>query len=124
MFTRPTGFCSLAAMPKAPPPPPTHPGEFLRLEVLPALSAAHQGQGLRVLADALHVPLDQLSRFEKGLNGVTPTLALKLARVLPTAGSAADWMARQAAYDLWKCEQALGAHVAVLEPLGKPQKRR
>jgi hypothetical protein len=36
---------------------PAHsPEEFLRLEMLPALSAAHGGPGLRLLAEALHVP--------------------------------------------------------------------
>jgi plasmid maintenance system antidote protein VapI len=65
-----------------------------------------------------------LSKLVRGDTGVTPLMALRLARVLPGEDSAADWLARQAAYDLWKCEQAMGPKLQSLTPIGGPKGRR
>jgi addiction module HigA family antidote len=73
---------------------PTHPGELLRKEVLPAAGltqtqlAQHMGVSRRTVAALLH---------EK--RGVTPDLAHRLARVFHTTPDV--WLTMQQAVDMW-----------------------
>jgi addiction module HigA family antidote len=81
--------------------PPTHPGEVLREDVLPALrlSVTEAARQLGVSRQTLHGIL-----AEK--NPVTPVMALRLGRF---CGNGPDvWLRMQAAYDLWEAQQQIG----------------
>ncbi len=72
---------------------PTHPGEILREDVLPALgiSKAEIARNLRVSRQQLYDILGEKKP-------VTPQMALRLAKLLST--SAESWLRMQHAYDL------------------------
>lgn len=61
-------------------------------------------------ARALHIPHRHVYALRDSKRGITPLLALKLARYFPGT-SAAEWLALQAAYDL---EQTRRDHEAAL----------
>ncbi|TFZ01245.1 HigA family addiction module antitoxin [Ramlibacter rhizophilus] len=76
---------------------PPHPGETLRDDVLPAL-----GLSVTAAAEALQVTRAALSRVLNGRAAISPEMALRLEQWLGTerGGSAAAWLAQQAAFDL------------------------
>ena len=79
---------------------PTHPGEILREEVLPALrlSVSEAARQLRVTRQTLH-------RILSGRSAVTPEMALRLGRF---CGNGPDlWLRMQQAYDLWQAREQL-----------------
>jgi addiction module HigA family antidote len=82
---------------------PSHPGETLREDVLPAL-------GLTVTDAAVQLGVTRaaLSRVLNGRAGVSPEMALRFEGWLGVAnGGRADlWIAQQAAYDLWQARKA------------------
>ena len=82
--------------------PPTHPGELLRDDVLPALrlSVSQAARDLGVSRQLLHNIL-----AEKG--GVSPEMALRLARLCGDTPEA--WLRMQEAHDLWHARQRIGA---------------
>jgi addiction module HigA family antidote len=83
---------------------PTHPGEILREDVLPALrmSVSQAARELGVSRQLLH-------RILAGRAPVTPEMAVRLGK---WAGNGpALWLGMQQAFDLWHAEQALGAEV-------------
>ena len=64
---------------------PTHPGEMLLEEFLTPM-----GLGQAELADAIHVPYQQLNEIINEHQSVTPSIALRLAKFF---GMSADfWM--------------------------------
>ena len=74
---------------------PTHPGEILREDLLPALrlSVAEAARQLRVTRQTLH-------RILSGRSAVTPEMALRLGRF---CGNGPDlWLRMQRAHDLWR----------------------
>ena len=75
--------------------PPTHPGEMLREDFLPpyALTANE-------LAFALGVSRQSVYELLRETRGVTPLMALRLARLF--GNSPAFWLNAQQAWDLWK----------------------
>ena len=80
---------------------PTHPGEILREDVLPALrlSVTEAARELGVSRQTLHGILSEKSP-------VSPTMALRLGRF---CGNGPElWLRMQAAYDLWEAAQELG----------------
>lgn len=80
--------------------PPTHPGELLRVDILPALgvSVAAAARDLQVSRQLLHGIL-------VGRRPVTPAMALRLGRY---CGNGPElWLAMQTAYDLWHAERAI-----------------
>jgi addiction module HigA family antidote len=81
---------------------PTHPGEILREDVLPALKLPPQEA-----ADQLGVPLDDLVRVLNAEAPVTAELAARIEAWLgrDTGGDAEFWLAMQAQYDLWHAHQ-------------------
>lgn len=85
---------------------PPHPGTILKADVLPEL-----GLTVTQAAEQLGVSRVQLSRFINGKSGVTPELAIRLAKWIP-APTAIMWLQMQADYDLWKAEQ-LGQNLRV-----------
>ena len=57
--------------------PPTHPGEMLLEEFLNPMSLTQ-----RELADAIHVPYQRINDIINGRRGITPSIALRLAKRL------------------------------------------
>ena len=77
---------------------PTHPGEILREDVLPALGitqavfASHLGVSRLTVSEVLH---------EK--RGVSAEMAVRIARVI--GGTPQSWLHMQEAVDIWEVEQ-------------------
>jgi antitoxin HigA-1 len=82
---------------------PTHPGELLREDVLPAL-----GLTVTAAAEQLGVTRAALSRVLNGRAAISPEMALRLEGWLGVEhGGRADlWIAQQAAFDLWQARKA------------------
>ena len=82
---------------------PPHPGETLRLDVLPAL-----GLNVTQAATQLRVTRAALSRVLNGRAAISPEMALRLKGWLglENGGRADSWIAQQAAYDLWRASKA------------------
>lgn len=76
---------------------PPHPGEALREDVLPAL-----GISIAALARHLCYSRGQLSTVLNGHSAITADLAHRLE--LAGLGKARQYLAEQAAYDLWQAE--------------------
>jgi len=79
---------------------PTHPGEMLRDDVLPALgiSVSEAARRLRVSRQTLH-------RILAGHAGVTPDMAVRLGKFCGNGPGL--WLRMQQAYDLWHAERRL-----------------
>lgn len=84
--------------------PPTHPGEILREDVLPALnlSVAEAARQLRVSRQTLH-------RVLSGRSGVSAEMAVRLGKFCGNGPGL--WLRMQQAYDLWHAEQRLRAEL-------------
>ena len=83
---------------------PTHPGEILREDVLPALglSVAEAARQLRVSRQMLH-------RVLAGRSAVSADMAVRLGRF---CGNGPDlWLRMQAAHDLWHAQRRLQREV-------------
>ena len=87
---------------------PMHPGEVLKELYLDPL-----GMGTIALARRLDVPRTRIERLVKGVTGVTPDTALRLARAFNT--TPAYWMNMQANYDIAAASKKLD--VSGIEPL-------
>ncbi len=77
---------------------PTHPGELLREDVLPAL-----GMTQAEFAENLGVSRLTVSELLHEKRALTPDMAVRLSRLIGT--TAESWLAMQAALDLWGLEQ-------------------
>ena len=73
---------------------PPHPGEFIQVTYMEPL-----GLSCRALAAHLQVAASTLHRILQGRSGISPEMALRLAKVL--GRSPESWLAMQNAYDLW-----------------------
>ncbi len=80
--------------------PPTHPGEMLREDVLPALelSVSEAARQLGVSRQTLH-------RIMAGTHSITPEMAVRLGKFCGNGPRL--WLAMQQAYDLWHAERRL-----------------
>jgi len=83
---------------------PTHPGDLLREDVLPALriSVSEAARKLRVSRQTLH-------RILAGDAGVTPDMAVRLGKFCGNGPGL--WLRMQQAYDLWHAEQRLASEL-------------
>lgn len=83
---------------------PTHPGEVLREDVLPAMrvSVSAAARELRVSRQALHAILAAKA-------AVTPEMAVRLGKFCGNGPGL--WLRMQQARDLWEAEQRLAAEV-------------
>ena len=81
---------------------PTHPGEILREDVIPALKLTRQDTAV-----LLGVPLDELTGVLDGTAPVTAEFAARIEAWLGVdhGGDAEFWLAMQAQYDLWQTHQ-------------------
>ena len=77
---------------------PTHPGEVLRHDVLPALKMT-QGE----LAKRLGVSRLSVSELLHGKRSLSADMAVRVGRLTNT--TAESWLRMQAAVDLWELEQ-------------------
>jgi len=92
---------------------PTHPGEVLRLDVLPELRLTQAE-----FADHLGITRHRLSEILHGKRSVTPDTAMRLARVLGTGPEV--WLGMQQALDLWDALRSPEAkEIAKLRPIRK-----
>jgi len=74
---------------------PTHPGTMLLLEFLEPM-----GISQKTLADAIHVPYQQINEIINQKRGITPATALHLAKYF---GMSADfWLNLQIRWDLYR----------------------
>jgi addiction module HigA family antidote len=77
---------------------PPHPGEFIRSVYLEPF-----GISVRSLAENLGVAPSTLNRVVSGKSGISPEMALRLAKAL--GRSPESWLAMQDHYDLWQARQ-------------------
>jgi len=89
---------------------PTHPGEILREDVLPALDVTKTR-----LASLLHVSRQTLYDILGEKQPVTPQMALRLGRLLGNGPEI--WVRMQGAYDLAVAAQAMGPELEQISTL-------
>ena len=78
---------------------PTHPGEMLLEEFLKPMGITQ-----RELANAINVPYQRVNEIINGKRGITPSTALRLAKVF---GVSADfWMNIQLRWDLYFAKES------------------
>jgi antitoxin HigA-1 len=79
---------------------PTHPGEILREDVLPAMrvSVAQAARDLRVSRQYLH-------KILRGEAPITPDMAVKVGKLVGNGPSL--WLRMQQAHDLWHAQRRL-----------------
>jgi antitoxin HigA-1 len=87
---------------------PTHPGEVLREDVLPAL-----GMSVTAAAAALNVTRQTLHRVLAGTTAVTPEMALRLGKLCGNGPGL--WLRMQQAHDLWHAERRLSDELASIK---------
>ena len=79
---------------------PPHPGEVIRELCLEPLSLS-----VTAAARALGVTRKALSELLNGRTGVSPAMALRLAKAFDI--TAASWLSLQQQYDLWKARRTV-----------------
>ncbi len=79
---------------------PTHPGEILREDVLPAL-----GRPKAEIARLLGISRETLYRILDEEQPITPATAVKLGKLCGNGGGI--WVRMQADYDLWAAERTV-----------------
>ncbi len=88
--------------------PPTHPGEVLREDVLPAL-----GLSVSEAARRLGISRQQLHRVLACTHPITTEMALRIGKF---AGNGPGlWLRMQQAYDLWHAGQRMKAELSKIE---------
>jgi len=89
--------------------PPIHPGEMVRVDVLPAL-----GLSVSEAARRLGISRQQLHRVLACTHPITTEMALRLGKL---AGNGAGlWLRMQQAYDVWHVERRLKEELARIKP--------
>jgi len=93
---------------------PTHPGEILREDVLPAL-----GVGVTEAAQLLRISRMTLYRILSGKASVTPEMAVRIGKLC--GNGPVVWVRMQEAHDLWGAERKLAEEVAAIPTLQPPR---
>jgi len=89
---------------------PTHPGEMLFEEFLKPM-----GINQRELSNAINVPYQRINEIINGKRGITPSTALRLAKVF---GVSADfWMNIQLRWDLYFAQEVESDALENIKPL-------
>lgn len=87
---------------------PTHPGEMLREDVLPAL-----GLSVSEAARRLGISRQQLHRVLACTHPITTEMALRIGKF---AGNGPDiWLKMQLSYDLWHAEKRMKDELSNIE---------
>jgi antitoxin HigA-1 len=92
--------------------PPTHPGELLREELMPAARLTQEG-----LAGRLGVSRRTINEIVSEKRSVSADMAHRLARFFNTTPE--FWLGLQQDVDLWKSRQAAEREYAKIKPLKK-----
>lgn len=79
---------------------PPHPGEFIQATYMEPFALS-----CRYLAEQLDVAASTLNRVLKKQSGVSPEMALRLAKAL--GRSPESWLSMQDAYDLYQAKKAV-----------------
>ena len=87
---------------------PTHPGEVLREDVLPAI-----GVSVTAFAQAIGVSRQTVHAILRGDKGITPAMALRIGKFVGNGPGL--WLRMQQAHDLWLAERALAQTLAGIE---------
>lgn len=87
---------------------PTHPGELLREDVIPAT-----GKAKTVIARRLGISRQHLYDILSERKPVSPEVAVRLAKLF--GGTPISWVRMQGAYDAWHAEREVD--VSNIEPL-------
>lgn len=87
---------------------PTHPGEIVREDVLPAL-----GMGVTEAAKAMKVSRQTLHRVLSGKSTVTPEMALRLGKFC--GNGPGIWLRMQETHDLWHAKRAIASDLAKIK---------
>ncbi len=96
--------------------PPTHPGEVLREDVLPALDLS-----VSEAARRLGISRQQLHRVLACTHPITTEMALRIGKF---AGNGPGlWLRMQQAYDLWYAEQRMKAELSKIETVASAESR-
>ena len=93
---------------------PTHPGELLRVEILP-----ETGLTQSELARRLSISRRALSEIVKERRAVTPDVAHRLARIFNTSPEL--WLNMQQAVDVWETYEANRSVYTKIKPLNGKQ---
>lgn len=80
--------------------PPTHPGEMLREDILPAV-----GKPKAEIARLLGIPRQQLYDILDEKKPVSPAVAVRLGKLF--GNDAGLWIRMQGAYDQWHAERSV-----------------
>lgn len=80
---------------------PSHPGEVIK-----ELCLKPMGLSVTDVAKGLGISRKTLSAILNGRAGISPVMALRLAKAFDT--SPESWLNQQMQYDLWTAEQNLG----------------
>lgn len=86
---------------------PTHPGEILKEDVLPAINLS-----ITEAARQLGVSRQSLHKLLSGAVAVTPEMALRLGRWCGNGPGL--WLRMQQAHDLWHAERAMADELAAI----------
>ena len=88
---------------------PTHPGEMLLEEFLIPM-----GMTQRELAKAIHVPYQRVNEIVNKRRGVTPSTALRLAKLFEMSED--FWVNLQLRWDLYRAQQAEARQLEKIQP--------
>lgn len=89
---------------------PTHPGEILREDVIPAT-----GRSKTEIARLLNLSRQALYEIMAERQGVTPQIAARLGRLFGNGPEL--WLRLQQDYDLWHVQRDLAAELAAIPNL-------
>jgi antitoxin HigA-1 len=89
---------------------PTHPGELLREEVIPAT-----GKTKTEIAALLGISRQHLYDILEERKPVSPAVAVRLGKLF--GDGAGVWVGMQSAYDTWRAERELAAEVKKIPTL-------
>lgn len=95
---------------------PTHPGEILREDVLPALRMS-----IPLLAEKIGVSRQLMYKILRGEAGISPEMALRLGKFL--GNGPAIWLRMQQKYDLWLAEKKVIEELDDIIPVRKPYRK-
>ena len=88
---------------------PTHPGEMLREEFLIPM-----GMTQRELASSIHVPYQRINELVNGKRGITPSTALRLAKIF---GMSPDfWLNLQIRWELYHAQRREEKYLRRIRP--------
>ncbi len=91
---------------------PTHPGELLREEILPAVEISQQR-----LADLLNVSRQTINEIVTEKRSISIDMAYRLGRVFNMDPS--TWIRMQEAVDVWETLQANAEEYKKIQPFAK-----